>query len=92
MLMRRVSIVVICDSCEEPIEEEVEGASVIRFTIRGEEKEMDLCGDCLHGSFLQEARPVTKRKSKGKDVPCEHCSKSFATERGLKRHLTMSHS
>jgi ribosomal protein L44E len=95
--VRRVSIVVTCDCCHEEIAEEVEGASVVLFTVRGEEREMDICDGCLGGSFLQEARPVSnrgKRKTKNKDKPfsCDECPKSFGTERGLKHHLTRMHS
>lgn len=94
--MRRVSIVVTCDACEERIEEETEGASAVRFTVRGEEREMDLCDECLGGTFLQESRPVTnrkKRKAKTKDgeFACDECSKTFGTQRGLTRHKTASH-
>lgn len=91
--VRRVEIIVTCDVCRGDIDEETEGSNKMQIIVGNETREMDICPVCLYGSFLQEARPVTKRKSKGdKNVPCEHCSKSFATERGLKRHLTMIHS
>lgn len=93
--MRRVSIVVRCDVCTEDIEEEEEGASVVRFIARGVEKEMDICDGCLYGTFLQEARPVTNRrkrkKTKDDQFPCDACEKTFGTQRGLTRHQTMSH-
>jgi hypothetical protein len=88
--MRRVSIVVTCDACDEEIEEEVEGDSAVRFTARTVEKEMDLCDDCLYGTFLQEARPVSNRKKRKKptgEFTC-HCGKSFGTQRGLTAHQT----
>jgi hypothetical protein len=88
--VRRVSIVVTCDACDVEIQEETEGDSAVRFTVRGEEREMDLCGDCLHGTFLQEARPVTNRKKRKKasdEFAC-HCGKTFGTARGLSAHQT----
>jgi len=91
--MRRVSIVVICDACGEDVEEENEGDSVLRFTVRDEEREMDICGECLAGTFLQEARPVNnrkKRKAKG-EFMCDLCPKTFATERGRNAHQTRMH-
>jgi len=94
--MRRVSIVVMCDACQEDIEEESEGDSVVRIIARGEEKEMDLCNECLYGTFLQEARPVTNRKKRkkatDKPFPCGVCEKSFATQRGAAHHVTRMHS
>jgi hypothetical protein len=91
--VRRVSIVVSCDACREDIEEENEGDSVVRFTVRGEEREMDLCGDCLGGTFLQEARPVTNRKKRKqtKAFACDTCDKAFGTQRGLSHHRTKMH-
>jgi hypothetical protein len=92
--MRRVSIMVICDACSEEIEEETEGDSVVRLIARGTEREMDLCDDCLHGSFLQEARPVTNRKKRKKSedkFACDACDKTFGTARGLSRHQTAMH-
>ena len=92
--MRRVSIVVICDVCKEEIEEETEGDSTMSFTVRGEQRELDICGECLGGSFLQEARPVNnrpKRKKATEAFPCDDCDKSFGTVRGLARHRTMAH-
>lgn len=87
--MRRVTIVVTCDACEEEIAEEVEGSSAVRFTMRGEEKEMDLCDECI-GGILQEARPVVnrrKRKPQEKPFAC-FCGKAFTTDRGLRSHKT----
>jgi len=94
--VRRVSIVVICDACGEEVEEENEGDSVLRFTVCGEEREMDICGECLGGTFLQEARPVNNRKKrkaevKGLMIPCDDCDKSFGTVRGLNHHRTRMH-
>lgn len=91
--MRRVSIVVTCDACQEEIEEETEGASVIRFNVRGEEREMDLCNECLGGTFLQEARPASNRKKRkaAKDFACDDCDKAFGTMRGLNHHRTKMH-
>lgn len=86
--MRRVSIIVICDACDEEIEEETEGNSAIRFTVRGEERELDLCDECIGGTFLQEARPVTNRRKRKKtdQFACDQCDKTFGTQRGLSRH------
>jgi hypothetical protein len=92
--MRSISIVVTCDACGDEIEEEVEGASAIRFTVRGDEREMDLCDECLGGTFLQEARPVTNRKKrevKVKPYFCDQCDKTFGTQRGLSHHMTRMH-
>lgn len=88
--MRRVSIVVTCDSCMEEIEEETEGSAAVRFTVRGEERELDLCDLCLSGTFLQESRSVNNRKKKAKDFTCP-CGRAFATQRGLSRHQTAAH-
>ena len=88
--MRRVSIVVICDCCDAEISEEIEGSATVRFIVAGEERELELCDDCVHGTFLQEARPVSnrrKRQTKDKPFKC-HCGKSFGTERGLSAHQT----
>jgi len=92
--VRRVSIVVTCDACQEDIQEETEGASTLSFTVRGEQREMDICDECLGGTFLQEARPVAnrkKRKATAKDFPCGDCDKSFGTMRGLNHHRTKMH-
>jgi len=93
--VRRVSIVVTCDVCQEDIEEDTEGSSAVRFTARGEERELDVCDECLGGSFLQEARPVNNRKKrkKAEDKPfaCDACDKAFGTERGLNHHKTKMH-
>jgi len=91
--VRRVSIVITCDACNEEVEEENEGDSVLRFTVRGEEREMDICGECLGGTFLQEARPVNNRRKRkqAKDFPCDGCDKAFGTVRGLNHHKTRMH-
>jgi len=94
--VRSVSILISCDACQEDIKEDVEGASAVVFTVRGEEREMDLCDDCIGGTFLQEARPVTNRKKRKKTEPkpfaCDGCDKSFGTARGLNHHKTKMHS
>lgn len=87
--MRAVSIIVFCDACEQEIEEEAEGASTVLFTVRGEQREMELCDACIGGTFLQEARSVTnrtKRKSKDEKPFSCWCGKSFGTVRGLSAH------
>jgi len=95
--VRRVSIIVTCDCCQAEIAEETEGSSAMTFTVRGEQREMDICDDCLGGTFLQEARPVNnrkKRKEKGKGgivIPCDDCDKTFGTVRGLNHHRTRMH-
>jgi len=93
--VRRVSITITCDACEEEIEEESEGSSAIMFTVRGEQRELDLCDDCLGQTFLQEARPVSNRKKRkkanGDEFPCDACDKTFGTARGLARHRTIAH-
>lgn len=86
--MRRVSIMVACDACQSEITEEEDGASTVRFTARGQEREIDLCDDCLYGTFLQEARSVTNRKNRAKEFTCDFCGKSFTTQRGLSHHKT----
>jgi len=93
--MRRVSIVVTCDVCNESIHEETEGDSTVLFTARGVEREMDICDDDLYGTFLQEARSVTNRKKRKKakdgEFPCDQCRKTFGTQRGLSHHQTRMH-
>ena len=96
--MRRVSIVITCDCCQSEVTEETEGASAVVFTVRGEQREMDLCDECIGGSFLQEARPVTNRKKRKKEkdtspdeFECDLCHKTFATLRGLNHHGTRMH-
>lgn len=90
--MRQVIVMVTCDLCKDKITEETEGANAIRLSMRGEEREMDVCDECLTGSFLQEARPVTNRKKrKAKKFPCDSCDSSFDTERGLNHHKTRMH-
>ena len=96
--MRRVSIVVTCDCCRDEIEEETEGDSTVRFTVRGEEREMEMCGECVGGSFLQEARPENNRKKRKKakdtspdEFECDDCDKTFGTQRGLNHHRTRMH-
>lgn len=95
--MREVIVHVTCDACREDIEEESDGDHCVVLTVGGQQREIDLCGNCLYGSFLQEARPVAKTKSKKKteDVecrfPCDRCDKSFNTQRGLSRHQTVTH-
>lgn len=86
--MREVIIRVVCDACDEKVAEEVEGSSAITFTVRGEQRVLDLCDECLGGTFLQKARPV--KKSKKKEFVCE-CGKAFGTQRGLTRHQTATH-
>jgi len=91
--VRRVSIIVSCDVCQEEIDEEVEGASTMSFTVRGEQRELDICDGCVGGSFLQEARPVNNRKKRkqAKDFACDDCDKAFSTQRGLSHHRTKMH-
>lgn len=93
--MRRVSIIVTCDACEEEIDEETEGSNTLSITVRGEERVLDLCEDCIHGTLWQTARPVTDRKKRKKPADDEfacHCGKSFATLRGLNFHkVRMTH-
>lgn len=90
--MRSISIVINCDACGDEIAEETEGASTVTLIARGEERELELCDDCLYSTFLQEARPVTNRRTrkKTKDKPyfCEVCDKTFGTTRGLSAHQT----
>jgi len=89
--VRRVTIVISCDACEEDIREETEGDSRVSFTVRGEERELDLCDDCLGGTFLQEARPVRKQRGKiqtDEFYGCDFCGKTFGTARGLSMHQT----
>jgi len=63
--------------------------------VRGEEREMDICDDCLGKTFLQEARPVSNRKKRKKptteEFACDDCDKSFGTQRGLNRHRSLMH-
>jgi hypothetical protein len=77
-----------CDACGEEVEEENEGDSVLRFTVRGEEREMDICGECLGGTFLQEARPVNnrRRRKKATGFSCEKCGKDYVRERNRDKH------
>lgn len=92
--MRRVNIVVTCDCCGSELTEDDEGSSTVRFIARGEERELDLCDDCLYGTFLQEARPVTnrrKRKPIKEEFECDVCHKTFETQRGLRQHATKKH-
>jgi hypothetical protein len=89
--VRRVSIIVTCDCCRAEIAEEIEGSSAMTFTVRGEQREMDICDDCLGGTFLQEARPVTNRKKrKAKEEPvkfaCEMCGREFVREGNRDKH------
>lgn len=96
--MRTVIIVVTCDVCDNEIKEDAEGTSAIRFTVRGEQREMDICNECLGGSFLQEARPV-KTRGKAKKSPdgskffcgIDGCEMSKDTSRGLKLHQSLVH-
>jgi len=90
--MRRVNIVVICDSCEDEVEEENEGDSRISFIVRGEKREMDICDECLGGTFLQEARPAPKaKKDEAGEFSCVDCGKPFPTQRGMNQHRTRMH-
>jgi hypothetical protein len=92
--MRRVSITVVCDACEDEVEEETEGDSTMSFTRHGEQWEMDICDECFGGTFLQEARPTNnrrKRKDKTGEFSCDDCDKTFPTQRGLSQHRTRMH-
>jgi len=66
------------------------------FSVRDERREIDICDECLGGSFLQEARPVMNRRKRKKattdEFPCDDCDKSFGTQRGLSHHRTRMHS
>lgn len=90
--MRRVSIVISCDCCQSEVEEETEGSSAVVFTVRGEQREMDLCDECIGGSFLQEARPVTNRKKRKQEpekkagFACEMCQREFVREANRDNH------
>jgi hypothetical protein len=81
-------VVVMCDVCQGDIYEKQEGTSVVTFTARGQTQELDICDECLHGSFLQEARPVAKQKKVVGEFDCPGCGKSFKTPGGLTRHRT----
>lgn len=87
--MREVIIQVECDVCRSLLEEPSEGHNLVHITFQGRELEMDMCDECVHGSFLQEARPVSKKTSK--TFLCAVCDKSFATQVGLKRHAAQKH-
>ena len=84
--MREVIIRVVCDACDEEVAEEVEGSSAITFTVRGEQRVLDLCDECLSGTFLQEARPVKKSKKKGGEFACAKCGKKYARETNRDKH------
>ena len=90
--MRRVTIMISCDACDEDIREETEGDSRMSFTRHGEKWEMDICDECFGGTLLQEARPAprAKRDTVGMS-PCDDCDKTFATPRGLSMHRTRMH-
>jgi hypothetical protein len=92
--MRSVVIIITCDVCDEGIKEDVEGDNSIRLIVRGEHQEIDVCNECMGGSFLQEARPVKSRgkpkKSNG-TFPCDACDMTFSTNRGLKMHQSLTH-
>jgi hypothetical protein len=85
--MREVVIVVHCDVCRNSFEEDYEGQNTMVFTFQGEIREIDMCGECVSGSFLQEARPHTPDK----EFDCPDCDKSFGTQRGLSHHQTRQH-
>lgn len=90
--MRSISIVVTCDACHDEVLEEVDGSSIVQFTARGVQSEMDLCDDCLYGTFLQEGRPSGNRKKRGVgEFDCPGCGKAFKTQRGLSHHQTRMH-
>jgi hypothetical protein len=95
--MREVILVVYCDVCDKGIQEETEGSNGVSFTVRGEQRELDMCNDCLGGSFLQEARPVVNRKTQKRDKEkgylcgADDCTMSFTTHRGMKMHHTLMH-
>ena len=91
--MRRLNIIDTCDCCQAEIAEETEGSSAVVFTVRGEQREMDICDECLGGSFLQEARPVNnrkKRKAKAKEEPakfaCSKCGREFVRRANRDKH------
>lgn len=85
--MREVLIHVHCDACAIEFVEDYEGQNTVTFNVLETVKEMDLCDDCLFGSFLQEARPVVPPN----DFHCEECEKSYGTQRGLSHHITRTH-
>jgi hypothetical protein len=85
--MREVIIAVRCDVCRESIEEQYEGANTVTFTVYGEERALEMCPDCIGGSFLQEARPVQKAK----EFTCADCGKAYTSQRGLSKHRSGAH-
>lgn len=91
--MREVVINIHCDVCGTQFVETDEGSNSVGLVIYGEQREMDVCDECIHGSFLQEARPVSKRRKKteASDFPCGVCEKRFLTQGGATRHMTMTH-
>lgn len=85
--MREVVIRVHCDVCREEFVEDYEGQNTVVFTVQGDVREIDMCDDCIRGSFLQESRPHTPDK----EFDCPDCDKSFGTQRGLSHHQTRQH-
>jgi hypothetical protein len=83
--MREVVIRVHCDVCRTGFDEQTEGSNTVTFTVYGNPRELDMCDECIGGSFLQEARPVTGKPDK--PFGC-HCGKRFDSQRGLSAHQT----
>lgn len=79
--MREVVIMVSCDACQQQFAETDEGSNLVSLTVYGTAREMDLCDECINGSFIQEARVAKKAKPH----VC-HCGKAFSTPRGLTGH------
>lgn len=86
--MREVIIAVHCDVCRNSFREEVEGSNTVKFTVYGDQRELDMCDECIGGSFLQEARPVKTKTEK--PFVCE-CGKAYTSQRGLSKHKSGAH-
>ncbi len=89
--MREVVIRVHCDVCRTGFDESVEGSNTVTLTVYGNQRELDMCDECIGGSFLQEARPVTGKPDKPFPCPFPSCGKKFDTQRGLSAHDTRAH-
>lgn len=94
--MKELIIYATCDVCGgSELGEEAEQITTVEFIINGMHSELEMCIECINGSFFQEARPIKRKrkaeaKAKATQYKCNSCDQTYSTHRGVVVHQRMS--